>query len=82
MALLRQGYGAAGPRNCRYFMTEKKTPARGPAFQKTALSLEFIGGSRHDDRLSIIVSVIMMAVPVVPAVFPAEVMAVNPMMPV
>jgi hypothetical protein len=54
-----------------------KTPAREPAFQKTVLSPSFIGDRCRDDRLSIIMTVL----PVVPALFPADVLAMNPMMP-
>jgi hypothetical protein len=49
---------------------ENETPAREPAFHKTALSL----------LLSAVVVAIIIAVVVV-AAFPADVMAVNPMMP-
>ena len=54
-----------------------KTPAREPAFHITALSL----------RLSavivatVIMAIVIAAVEVLPAVFPADVLAVNPMMP-
>jgi hypothetical protein len=54
-----------------------KTPAREPAFQKTVLSPSLSAVV----VAMIVLLIIMKVLPVVPALFPADVLTVNPMIP-
>src|ERR1700730_12461319 len=74
--------GAPGPIYYQPSATERTTPACRPAFDTTALSPDLAGESVAIIIPTIVLAIIIAAVQVMPAMLAADVMAVNPMMPV